>query len=233
MRHVKFITAENVNTGEIGALPFIFKKWANKETGEGAYEPYQSLGHDLIDHTTKETGEIWQEFRALGAYAFNTEFGAFANISEFWGRGKSTAWKLGAQAAGNIESTIGDSSDALHCKMPMARKVHLTKKEKGNFQEFYTALCREFYANEYLEGEVKEYFHENKREILSWFKLGYVNAKRRYSGDAYSAFTTKQAIETVLNKHNNIFNQAGDVYSLGIDVSNGYVELRDHRGYQL
>src|SRR3954468_20450265 len=69
MRFVKFTVEENEEYGGNGILPKIFGDWTNYLPSYG-----RTLAHDLLEHGTKETGGIDEEFAAIGSFLFVRDF---------------------------------------------------------------------------------------------------------------------------------------------------------------
>jgi hypothetical protein len=217
MRHVKLDVIKCEHTGELGFRPKMFSGWSSYIAGT-------SLGHDLIDHGTKEWGEVWQEFRALGAYLFVSQFGEYKE-SNFLNN------SIGKSIFYDFTSTLSDlySSPKLHS----APKVKLEGWEEDSFAELW-----EDFSECFVEGQDNDecgenaYFFENKDAILSWFRYGYKKAKDRYNGNSWNAWSMRNEISDFLRdkwEKNEFFE--GDVATLSYSVKTGEINLKRQYDY--
>lgn len=220
MRHVKF-TVETKEGAE-GIIPNIFKNWASYFPTTG-----YAIGHDLIDHTTKETGEVWQEFRALGAHLFVCDFGKFDKGEN--SRYKSHIKRKAYDLSSDFTFTIDQGFEYLgKIDLPTPRKVKLTKGEEMKFKFFFHHLSFELQRmGEYSESAVN-FWNENKDVLIGWMRVGFANAKRRYNGDANMAFymkdVLKQLVERKMRELSN-YADTGEEFTLSFDVSDGYATI--------
>jgi hypothetical protein len=223
MRHVRFTVHSDEEMGGVGIIPLIYRNWES-------FTPSTMPGHDLIDHTTKEEGKIWQELRALGAnlYIENWQKKRY----RFFSTKDSLITWVGKDMGGESLQNILEDSD--YEDIPMAPQVKLTKEEEGNFQEFWHGFrwgTINAEQNDYLYGGTFEWYKKHKKEILSWFRYGYANAKRRYKGEPKLASYAKEKLNKVVEKAMPILEEyadTGEVFTLSFDFWDGYAKI-SHR----
>ena len=219
MRHVKFkMETDQEFTGEVGIVPNIHDQWEH-------YIPSQpfGLGHDLLDHATKERGYFYQEMAALGSAAFRTNFGRhLPNLVSPYAQ--VCSW--------DFISSLRDNDEIID-----APKYNLTKEETAKLDQFL-ADVRPF-AIEGWEGEfayddyddLTNFFEndQNWQRLCDWYKYGFSRAKRRFKGDAWTMYTLRERIESAVQS---VWSQlmqwadSGREFSLAIDYENGYAEVR-------
>ncbi len=223
MKHIKFTIVEDERTGDYGALPNIFRNW-------DSYIASFGLGHDLIEHSTKagqETGEVFQELRALGAHLFVGNFDRHKKMSQYFERSPKGA---GKSFASDLDSTLTDQEEGIDA-LPKAPQAKLTKGEEADFAEFWKGVRRgiiEF--REYdQEGETTKFYWRNRAEILAWLKYGFYLAKKRYKGDSWGAYEMRETIipDTLRKFADDIDQEAreGEQFTLNYSVENRYCEI--------
>lgn len=225
MRYVKF-TIETSDYG-IGIIPNIFK---NK--GWDSYIPTTAPAHDLLDHSTDESGEIWQELRAIGAYIFRQDFGTYRNYTPSkYTKVFYSGYEFGGESLQNI---LNDSEFA---SIPEPRKVKLSKENEKKFAEVWRGFrwgTIKAMRNGYLDSQTFEWYKENKSKILGWVKLGFYNANKRYKGEFGCLEYTGKKINEVIQKcvaENAHLADSGVEFSLGFDFYNCRVHIRNPYGW--
>lgn len=225
MRKVRLEVIECEHTGELGFRPKIFSGWESYVAGV-------QLSHDLIDHSTKEWGEIWQEFKAFGANLFVTEFGNYDENLGFFSKGENQTQKKGYSMGTELESIILDGD--FFSSLKVAPKVSLDSEEKSNFEEFWKGYCNAINSrDEDDEDDAKEYFDENGDNILAWIKYGFKCAKNRLGEyNSYEAFCTKKRIDSALTNYwKETSPSEGHEVTINIDVERCSVELTNSTWY--
>jgi len=234
MRHVKLTVCEWEEIGELGFVPNIFSRW-------NSYNPTQgnALAHDLMEHSTKETGEIYQELKALGAYLYVRDF--TRNIPDFWSREGGLLGKLN-RVGENISSDLvniyrdideyaGDSSIPEIAPRRFSKGIEdLLRPIFIKFRNTAVNIWRG--ENDVEEGdEFDDCPYADKLDLIeAWIREGYYLARKRYKGEyVYHVF---EAITRESNKffqNNEVFE--GEVVTLSYNLDGHCRITRNERNY--
>jgi hypothetical protein len=222
-RHVKFQVVTDQETGECGILPNIFRSWSNYSPAIGV----GGLGHDLLEHGTRETGAFHQEVAAHGGYGFirllSGHLDHYGNNAYNVTIGFARSWR---------DSTYAGIADPP--KMIILSKIEHEQID-NLFAEARVHAINEWAAEQWsLDGIVPECPYtdiENWSKIIQWFKYGFARAKKRFKGNSYAAWKTFGKIGDVIDKNwDNLVEHAdtGREFTLVIDYDNGDAWLRDY-----
>lgn len=221
MRNVRLEVVEHEDTGSKGFRPCIFANWPG-------YIPMIALGHDLIDHTTKENGEVWQELRAFGANLFVSDFGNLERL--YTSAGQTNTNYKGQLMGGELESILSDAyaNDTVDA-LKMAPKVSFDSEIEEQFAELWTGYKAAFKSS-FADETAIDYFNSYSEEILSWFRYGFKLAAKRFNNDSYQAFTLKERINKTLQQSWKLDDyMIGEKLTLQIDFDN--LEVNVKRNY--
>lgn len=220
MRHVKFTMVSNREMGGEGIVPNIFKNWSNyMPTGDFG------IGHDLIEHSTKENGFVWQELVAFGAILYVRNWGIYIrNNGIFKGdaiteQAKALAWEM--------PNVFRDSETEI--EFPEMPKYKLTREEKQKLRYFMHTFRTE--ANKAFDSEEEtELDAETFDKIENVIGYGFAKAKKRYSQhDVYNVFHMKELIQNEVKRRWNTlceYTDSGVEFTLSYDIANGHCEIR-------
>lgn len=228
-RNIRFTVQHDEDFG-IGIVPLIFSQW-------GSYRPTTNIGHDLIDHSIKEVGEVWQEFRALGANMFVHQFGrelkSFGNYDN-----RHYAVYRGEIFAKDFNQIFRDADEfEVNFGLPKVPKFHLTRKEKSLFNLFFYGIEREFARDKDLDGTANEYtaidevWKNQAGEIKGWMMYGFYLAKKRYNGEYAWAADMKEILNRTLRdkmKSLEEYVDSGEVFTLSYSIEDYNAEI-SHR----
>lgn len=234
MNKIRFEVLTDDESGESGIMPCIFM---NK--GWYSYKPTQMPGHDLIEHCKRdETGEVYQEIRAIGAYLFVEDFG-FNYAQRFW-KDSHRATVMGKTFLDDLANIISDVLELgdIPNDLPEAPHAKLSKGEKDKFKLMLHAFRTK------VEGELEEGFesdyedtatfaNENMDKIFGWLKFGFANAKRKYKGENYWAQDMKERINNTISTAWNTLRQyadTGEVFTLEYDLENYHCQITNKFG---
>lgn len=221
MRHIKF-TVEGHEEFGTGIVPKIFKNWKSY-TPSGAY----GLAHDLLDHSTKETGEVWQEFKALGANVFHSNFGLRNKTPYFSGTPLSKGDSLGRE----VEQIYSDANNwDVEINYPQTPKYKLTKGEEAKFAEFEKGFKHGIQMQwEEIFEDLEDCPHlKDLQNILEWIKYGFYRAKRRFKNEsAMSDFLKENIKKEVHRKWDALmdYEDSGVEFTISLDYENGYARI--------
>lgn len=186
---MRFVQCE-VKEGEfgVGLVPNIYKNWES-------YIPSFELGHDLIEHGTKESGEVYQEFQALGAWLFTSNFGR---------NRESRIFPMENLMLSSIETTIDDAIGNI-IEIPDTPKFYITKKESDKIALLIHGVVSEMQKQIDREGEEDEnessrFFLANRDALVKHIAYGFVKAKKRYAGEHYGAWQTREKLDSLFNR---------------------------------
>ena len=229
MKHIKFTVQMDDRIGDYGALPNIFRNW-------DSYIASWSLGHDLIEHSTKsgqETGEVWQELRALGAHLFTSNFG-YSVESNYW----NTPQKKGESLSSDLDSILNDQ-EGNWSTLPKAPRIKLDEGEEENFTEVWKSFKHHVRNYREYNEDVLRFYWENKGEILAWLRYGFYLAKKRYKGDEWNAWQMRKMIDRTLSEFGRKLNSdfesieqfEGEEFTLSYSVENMHCEITSSNRY--
>lgn len=224
MRFVKFRMATDEEiTGEIGVLPNIHQNWPN-------YMPSQpsGLGHDLLEHGTKETGAFDEECAALGGSLFVRDFGAlirnpFYSIDKIMARDLVSAIRDCARG-GDIR-TAPKSKLETHHDEQISAIMHDARPEaiSGWVSEYGGDFDEDYSEENPFEDD------EKWNRIVGWVKSGFARANRRFKGEQYTAYALFQSIEREFKKYwDSLLTHAdtGMEFTIALDYENGCASMQ-------
>ncbi len=219
MRHVKLTVREWEETGELGFVPNIFRGW-------DSYRPSRGLSHDLLEHTTKETGEVWQEYRALGGWMYvrdftrNTPMGMTYTLLEALKRTgeliSSDLFQINSDA-----NEFGVEEDIPYIA-PRKFSEGIEDKLKVVFRAFRDT-AKEMWDIESGNEEGDEFYVEcpyiDKLDLIeNWIREGYFQARRRFKGEyVYHVFEAINREGENFFKNNEVFEGEQVTLSYNLD----------------
>lgn len=224
MRFVKFTMATDEEiTGEVGVLPKIHRNWSN-------YMPSQprGLGHDLLEHGTKETGAFDEECAALGGSLFVRDFGAHIQ-NPFYSIDKIMTMDLVSSIRDC--SRGGDIRTAPKFKLEDYHEEQINSIMEGARPEAITSWVSE-YGNDFDEDYSEENPFENDEKwarIVGWVKSGFARANRRFKGEQYTAFALFRSVEREFEKYwQSLLSHAdtGIEFTIALDYESGCASMQ-------
>jgi hypothetical protein len=216
--------------GGFGIVPNIFRNWES-------YRPTLAPGHDLIDHTTKERGEVYQELRALGAYLFSSQFGKNHTI---WNKTQTITRviEIGKNLADDLETTLIDADTyGFDITLPETPKFHLSKDEKLHFKLIVQGIENVVESNSDYDDDYSlssTFWKENSFAVIEWLKYGFANAKRRYKGEFYYSWDMRMKLNKYVQEKTSYlenFCDTNEELTLGYDVESGEISISTRYDY--
>lgn len=229
MRFVKFKVVSDDESGSFGVLPNIFQNWPN-------YSPsiaVSNLGHDLVEHGTRETGAFHQEVAATGSYLFTRLLSGNVSVprnlwANYASSNKASEWKVStidylppAPKVLILDKETNDMLDSFIAKM----KPELEKEWISEYDTWNMAPDEKIPPCPYTTAEVWP-------DMVGWLKFGYARASQRYKGNSWIAYMLYKNIEKTIFDNWNRLEQYGGTeqeFTLALDKESGQVELRGPR----
>jgi hypothetical protein len=178
-------------TGESGLVLHSHKGWYDAEYS--AYVAGFSLGHEIIAHRPKETGRVWEEFRALGAEAWLSDC--------YCSHNRSNTMTNAQILADDFENSLTDFSNQCCTDSRQIPSIKCKKFEERElatnfFNDAWEILWEAAQSEDSNIYELKDWIESNKDMLLNWFLEGYRYAQNvRYKGfDSYDVFLMRKAI---------------------------------------
>ncbi|HNC58620.1 MAG TPA: hypothetical protein PLP33_24545 [Leptospiraceae bacterium] len=212
------VVAEHGNSGRIGLVPEIYYDWYESTQGKnGGYMPALILGHDLVDHGSKESGSLENELKAIGSLMWRTDM--FCNQLGFYIPPQERVKAI-------LIEIINDAHELNNYSFPdvsVPPKVCRFDKDEieeisnvfnqawNNFVEYFLKSFDTW--NESEEKEEKDYFlqwcEDSKKNVLNWIIYGFWYASRkRYAGhDSYHIQRLCRLIDEETEKVTNGLNE--------------------------
>jgi hypothetical protein len=195
MRKVRLTAKEDFENGFVGLVPDIFKDWENY-TPVGGFGA--GLAHDLMEHGTKETGAVYQELKALGAFLYVRGFGDYVTQyfnEELFGLSNFDE-NLISQTTDEVLPDVPRFSFPSEYRERM--NEYLTELRKAIFSEKFAADAISNYGYDEEMPEFVNYYRKNFDIIAKWLEYGFASTYRRYKGEY--VWNTFQAISKTVNE---------------------------------